>query len=253
MNKSIILKMRDIHQSLRVRIEGGCDLPLRQIVVGKSQYSGKSNFVANELLRPYDDTDEDGKIFFRGKFDQIYIVCPSFDIDSKWHDIQKGLDIPDNNIYRQYDETELTDLYKRLEDQYHEYTNEGKTPPQCLIILDDCSYSGDLKNKVAGILAKIASNGRHILLSMIVTAQKYSSISTTIRENCTSAIFFECTKKQQELIYEDFGVTSKKEFERIMREATKERHGFLHINFSNPIEDRFCNASYKPIPYDISR
>jgi hypothetical protein len=225
---------------------------MRQLIVGKSQYSGKSNLVANELLRPYDKTDLNGMIFFRGKFDQIYIVCPSFDIDSKWHDIQNGLNIPDNHIYRDYDETELTELYKRLEDQYHEHVKDDKRPPQCLIVLDDCSYSGDLKNKVAGILAKIFCNGRHILLSAIVTAQKYSSISTTMRENCTSAIFFEATKKQGDLIYDDFGMTSKKEFERIYREAVKEKHGFLHVNFSNPIEARFCNNANEPIPYNLS-
>lgn len=239
--------MMDNATNYRVRKEGSFDLPLRLLIVGKSQMSGKSNLIGNLLLRPINETDDDGKLFYKNEFQQIYVVNPSIDIDSKWSAIVEGRQIPECNIYRKYDEEELNLLYDKLERQFHEAIEEGKTPPHVLLILDDCAFSGALKDKMAGILAKIACNGRHILLSLIVTAQKYSQIHTVIRENCTGAIFFEGTNKQTDLIYEDFGIMSRGEFDKMYREATKERHSFMVVNFSNPIEHRFQNAGFEPI------
>lgn len=247
MTKSKIIKMQDSATNYRVRKEGSFDLPLRLLIVGKSQQSGKSNLIGNLLLRPINESDVDGKLFYRNEFQQIYVVNPSIDIDSKWKSIVDGRDIPEQNIYRKYDEEELEQLYNRLEQQFQEYVADGKKPPHVLLILDDCAFAGSLKDKMAGVLAKIACNGRHILLSIIVTAQKYSQINTVIRENCTGAIFFESSNKQADLIYEDFGTMSRKEFDHMFREATKERHSFMVVNFSNDSSQRFQNCAFEPI------
>lgn len=245
----VILPMKDEHVGLRVSKKDTFDLPMRLIIVGKSQLSGKSTLMGNILLRPYDKDDVGGQQMYKDDFDgeDIYVVCPSIDLDSKWLAILKGKSIPDTNVWRHYDETELEQWYEQIEKNFHQAINEGKKPKHVLLVLDDCSFSGDLKAKTNGILSRIASNGRHILISLICTAQKYSSISTAIRENSTGCIFFECTNKQLDLIMEDHANIPKKQFEKIFRDTTKERHSFMVINYSNTPDRRLMDHSFRVI------
>jgi hypothetical protein len=97
------------------------------------------------------------------------------------------------------------------------------------------------------VLSKIACNGRHILISLIVTSQKYTSISTTIRENATGVICFESSNKQLDLLYEDHGNMPRKEFDRMFRDATREKHSFFCINYSNPPDRRFQDSTFTAI------
>jgi len=242
-----ILPMKDEHVGLRISKPDTFDLPMRMIIVGKSQLSGKSTLMGNILLRPYDKDDVGGQQMYKDDFDgeDIYVVCPSIDLDSKWLAILKGKKIPDNNVWRQYDENELEKWYMGIEKAFHKAIEEGTKPKHVLLVLDDCSFSGDLKAKTNGTLSRIASNGRHILISMIVTAQKYSSISTSIRENATGCIFFECTNKQLDLIMEDHCQIKKQQFESLFRNSTKERHSFMVINYSNTPDRRLMDHSFK--------
>ena len=246
--KNKILPMKDSLSNYKVVKENLFDLPMKLILVGKSELSGKSTVIGNLLLRPFSDDDEEGMEFYKGNFkgENIYIVNPSIHLDSKFANIVHAKKIPPGNIYTSYDEQELTDLYKRLEEQYAEEVENGHVE-QKLLVLDDVGFSGALKEKMHGILAKCFSNGRHIALSTIITAQKYSSVSTLLRENCTGMICFECSAKQLELVAEDHAVTSKKDFERMFRDATREKHTFMIVNYSNPIERRFMNSNFEPI------
>ena len=62
----------------------------------------------------------------------------------------------------------MTEIYEEVQNKFKE---NPKT--HSLIILDDVSFSGGLKKKLNGIIARIFSNGRHINLSCILTSQKY--------------------------------------------------------------------------------
>lgn len=246
---SSILPVRDPHVGMRVSKTDLFDLPMRLIIVGKSQLSGKSTLISNLLLRPWSDDDKSGLQFYKNDFegDDIYIVCPSFDLDVKMSMIQKGLEIPDSNIWREYDETELESWYDKIEEQFKKDVADGKKPKHTLLVLDDCAFSGALKATINGVLSKIASNGRHILISMIVTSQKYTSISTIIRENASGVICFESSNKQIDLLYEDHGNMTRKAFDEMFRKATKEKHSFLVINYSNDADRRFMDSSFTPI------
>jgi len=245
----MILPLKDPHMDMRVAKEDLFDLPMRMIIIGKSQLSGKSTMISNLLLRPWGDDDTAGKQFYKNDFDgeNIYIVCPSFDLDAKMTMIQKGKKIPDANIWREYDEAELEAWYDGIQEKFERDVAEGKTPKHTLLVLDDCSFSGALKATLNGILSRIACNGRHILVSMIVTAQKYTSISTTIRENATGVICFESSNKQLDLLYEDHGNMTRKAFDTMFRNATRDKHTFLCINYSNSHERRFMDSNFKAI------
>jgi hypothetical protein len=244
-----ILAVKDPHMGMRVSKQSLFDLPMRLIIIGKSQLSGKSTLISNLLLRPWSSDDIGGSQFYKQNFkgDDIFIVCPSFDLDVKMGMIQKGLEIPDTNIWREYDEMELEAWYNRVEKQFQRDVEEEKEPRHTLLVLDDCAFSGALKATLNGVLSKIACNGRHILISMIVTSQKYTSISTTIRENSTGVICFESSNKQLDLLYEDHGNMPRKQFDQMFRDATREKHSFFCINYSNPPDRRFQDSTFTAI------
>lgn len=243
-SKIEILKMRDDDtEGLRVHKPTLFDLPMRLLIIGKSQLSGKTNLVGNLLLRPYGPDDKSGQEFYKNNFEgrNIYIVCPSLQKDDKWKSIIHGKNIPDGNVYHRYDEDELENLYHKLEDEFQQRKEHT------LIIMDDCSWGGDLKSKLHGVMAKLACNGRHSFISLIITSQKYSDISTTLRENATGIIFYSCSQKQLELIYNDVGLSSKKEFCDMFRRVTNVPHTFMCVNYSNPPDRRFMDTYFQPV------
>ena len=249
MPKVEILKMRDTAEDLRVHKRSTFDLPMRLLIVGKSQLSGKTSTVGSLTLRPFDQTDESGMQFYKNDFDgnDIYVVCPSTLIDYKWSSIIRGKKIPPENIMQKYDEEMLTKLYEKLEDQYHEAMDAGEKPTHKLIILDDCSFGGSLKEKLNGIISRLASNSRHILVSLIVTAQKYSDLLTSLRENATGMMLYQCSNKQGELIYNDVGEKPKKEFMDEFRRATAKKHSFMVVNYSNDPDERFLDSNFQKL------
>jgi len=248
-DKLEILKMRDNAEGSRVHKDKAFDLPMRLLIIGKSQLSGKTNTVGNLMLRPFDDTDKSGREFYKNDFkgDNIYIVCPSTLIDHKWSSIVSGKRIPPENVMMKYDEEELTKLYEKLQEEYHEKVDSGEKPEHKLIIFDDASHGGDLKSKLHGVMARFACNSRHILVSVMVTAQKYSDVSTSLRENASGLILYSCSNKQGDLIYNDIGESCKGDFMRMFRRATEKRHSFLVCNYSNDHEHRFMDSNFQKI------
>jgi hypothetical protein len=217
------------------------DIPFRLLIVGKSQLSGKSNLLVNLLLR-----DEFYNLDF--KPEDIYLVSPSATTDDKLIKFIQVKDIPESNIMDNFDEDVIAELYKMLEEEYEDDVKEKVKPSNKLLVLDDMSFGGALKKKSNGILAKIFSNGRHINLSIIVTAQKYTDIATSARENCSGAIFFNCSTKQLELISADHNYANKKQaFINSFRRVMSDRHSFFVVNYSNPKESRYMDTNFEPI------
>jgi len=221
------------------------DLPFRLLIVGKSQLSGKSNFIVNLMLR-----DDMYNKYFEG--DDIYIVSASIDVDKKLQILIEMKDIPEQNLFKKYDEEQLMALYHHIEEQYKKAVSDEETPKNKIIIFDDISFNGDLKKKTHGVVNKIFSNGRHINLSTIVTAQKYSDILTAARENASGAVFFNCSQKQLELIEMDHNyLNSKKHFFKIFRDCMKEKHDFFVVNYSKPKKEMYPDSNFEVIPYNL--
>jgi len=219
------------------------DLSMRLLIVGKSFLSGKTNLIVNLLLR-----DEMYRSDFHGE--NIYIFSGSIKNDNKMKLIIREKQIPKENLFTSFNEDTLDVLYHFIEDNYISSVEDKEKPDNCLIILDDLSYGGQLKNKSNGILAKIFSNGRHINLSIIVTAQKYTDIPTNARENMSGGIFFSCSDKQLELITDDICyISNKKLFKKSFRDVTNIKHGFMVVDFSKPIDKRYLDSNFKPIEF----
>jgi hypothetical protein len=233
-----IYKVKDEGESYYTKKDTIFDLPMRLLIIGKSQLSGKSNLLTNLLLR-----DE----FYNKDFDgeNIFLVSPSISNDEKLKKIIKIKEIPEENLFMEYDEDILKELYKMLQEEYEEAKANGEKPKNKLIIFDDASYDGGLKSKKHGIINKIFSNGRHIMLSAIITSQKYSDILTSCRLNCNGAIIFNTNNRELEMIETDHNfLDNKKEFTKMFRKVMDDKHSFLVVNYSNPKEQRYLDKNF---------
>ena len=96
-------------------------------------------------------------------------------------------------------------------------------------------------------------NGRKFNISIVILAQKYSSISSGLRENANAIITFSATNKQVDLMEGDWNyLKNAKEFYRVFRDATNgSKHDFLFINIDRPINERYMNKEFKSLyPFD---
>lgn len=247
-----MVKMRDRAEGYRVKKGNLPDLPMKLMIIGPSQVAGKTNNIGNLLLRPWDEKDTEGLAFYMKNFigENIYIVCPSTVIDSKWNDIIEGKKVPGGHIYTSYDEQELDTLYTKLEKECLDKIENKELPPHICIIFDDCSFDGKLKGKMNGILAKFFMNGRHFLFSSIVTAQSYIDVPPSCRKNATAMMLYNCAYSQMESIYQDIGDRPKKDFIKMFRNTTQEPHSFLAFNLLKRSSERFMDTFWDPLePY----
>jgi hypothetical protein len=236
-----ILKMKaGQFDQVKIRLPKIFDLPAKVAIVGKSELSGKSNLVCNLMLRTKYYKD----IF---KPENIFIVCASSDLDEKFRILVKELDIPDMNVMRKYNENKLSDIYEVIRKEQLERMDNKQNMEHYCFIFDDVSYDGSLKRYKYGVISRLASNGRHLLITTILTAQKYSDISTAFRENATGIILFSSTNAQLEQVWIDHGLIPRKPFFKMFRNATKEAYAFMVINYSNPPAERFMNSNFEPI------
>ena len=232
-----ILKVIDKSDSYYTPMDGIPDLPVRMVVVGKSQLSGKSTIILNMLLRPE---------FYGGQFEpeDIYLVSNN-KLDNKLRILADQLEVPGSNIMR-FSEDRLQSVYDHIEDMAAEAVEEGTIPVRSLVVVDDVAFSGDLKSKINGVMSQLACNGRHANISTITTAQKYSQLSTVIRTNCTAAILFGNSQRELDLITEDMNfLQTKKEFVNVFRDATREKNSFMVCDFTS--EGFYLDSEFKPI------
>lgn len=232
-----ILKVKDNTDSYYTHLKDIFDIPFRLIIVGKSFLSGKSTVILNLLLR-----DNFYKDYFKGE--DIYIISNN-KMDNKMRILKEEKDI-DADHFMEFSEENLEAIYEEVEEKCLEYVADGKKPPNSLIVIDDVAFTGGLKEKVNGTLSRIACNGRHINMSLIVSVQKHSQLSTVLRSNASGAILFSNSAKEVDLIADDFNyLDSKKDFVKMFRKATKGRNQFMVVSFSN--DDIYLDSKFNPL------
>ena len=74
-------------------------------------------------------------------------------------------------------------------------------------------------------------------------------MSTTIRKNCTSVLFFKATAKEALFMEDEYRPSeiSRDDFRQIVEECTKEKYIFLMKDFRRPVEEMF----WKRFEYQI--
>ena len=218
-------------------------LPLRAMAVGRSQSSGKTNLG----VALFSDKNLYGRNF---DADDIYIFSNSLSSDDKLKRFIKFKKIPEENLFPGYDEEILSELYENIYNDYKDAIDNKEKPRNVLLYLDDIAFSGAFKKNRYGVINRIFSNGRHVLCSIFITLQSYTSALTSIRENANAIFLFSMSNRQLEQVADDHAIMSNKDFKKMFRDATKKKYSFMLINYNNPAETRYLNNKFEPIPHN---
>ena len=200
--------------------------PSMLLVVGRSG-SGKSSVIS------YMANNEN---FIKGFYNDVYLMSPTCEID----DLCKTLKIPKKNMIKNNFEESLT---KILDSQEQHIKNKGikKTGEKnkVLIILDD--IISDPKFLKSDAMVKLATMGRHFLISSVINTQSYTKVPRVIRLQSNGIILFPSSNNEIKLVADDTCPPncSKKDFMSLIAYATKGKHDFLYINNFEPAERRF--------------
>ena len=116
-------------------------IPFNALIVGPTN-SGKSKYVVDQIYGP-----------FRGKFDYIVLICPTFAHNKTYHRIGENDPRMIVIISKQHE----VEIFLNIVTWLFEGTNT-------LIILDDCAASKDVKGRT-GQLVNLGFSARHIGIS----------------------------------------------------------------------------------------
>ena len=122
-------------------------IPFNALIVGPTN-SGKSRYVVDQIYGP-----------FRGKFDYIVLICPTFAHNKTYHRIGEN----DPRMFVIICKQHEVEIWLNIVTWLFEGTNT-------LIILDDCAASKDVKGRT-GQLVNLGFSARHIGISVWVLTE----------------------------------------------------------------------------------
>jgi len=119
-------------------------------------------------------------------FDEIVCYLGAKDATNTFLDLapEKGKKGPSVKILYSYDEKDLRNYYKKLEDTQMTLINSKQKPKNVLLVADDIlTFPGFMKTNrhAPSVLEEIAANYRHVNLSVIITSQRYMQIIPALR------------------------------------------------------------------------
>ena len=238
-NKIRILRMKDSTDNSTIKKKQIFDAPMRLGIVGGSG-SGKTSILSLLLLDPL-------KQFYRDLFlpENIFIFSGSLKTDNKIHSLVKALQIPQSNLFDDYNDSVILSIYEMIEDRIAQ--TKGKKD-HSLFIFDDLSFSKNIRNKRNNALGKLYLNGRKNLVSTIFVAQKYNQIPPDVRINLSGLILYSVPTSELEMVVNDHNfLHTKKEFYTMFRDNVKERFHFMVINYSNDFNNLYLDKEFNSI------
>jgi len=186
--------------------------------------SGKSNLLVNLA---------DRKEYFKDYFDLTFFFSPTCHHD----DLPEYLDIPANRMFDSNFEPPLQHIIK-TQKEIIERKGLNKAP-KILIIFDDIISQKKFMN--SEFFTKMYIQNRHLGISTWVCTQSFNKIPRVCRMQANNLFIFAGNGSEMEILAQEFTPphTKKKEFEDLIKHATKERYNFLHINMREPPETRY--------------
>lgn len=192
--------------------------PFSILISGRSG-SGKTNVLLNLLTR---------KEFYGNYFHYTVVFSPTAGNGDDMYDILK---LPKENIKNDFSENDLNQLIQSrkamIEEKGIEWTSKNS---RVLIILDDIIADTHFLNSPGAL--KMFALLRHYLCSVVVLTQSYKKIPRSLRLNVNGTIIFPATQSEVEILLDEITPAGlkKRDFERLITDATEGQYDFLYIN-----------------------
>ncbi len=190
--------------------------PIRMMISGSSG-SGKSTVLLNMMNKK----DGYGTVF---KTKHIILFDGTFGLDPK---LVENLDIDKVNIFTEYDETVILDIFNQQKGIFNMYGEEKLD--DVLIIFEDLASQNVFKND--RIFKKLAYEGRHLHISFIILTQKYNDIPTAIRRNCNMFVIMKpANYSEYDIIVDEMADKKRKlKFHKMLDYVFAEPYNFIII------------------------
>ena len=197
------------------------------MIISGSTGSGKSNLLCKLFIE---------KNLYGGYFHEIIFISPTCKTD----DIVKNLKLDEDHCIDNITPDMLAQILEQQRKliKKHGEKKIGKEH-RIAVIFDDIVGNTKLLNSKP--FKDIFIANRHYHITVILLTQSWRLIPRSIRLQANSCFFFPMSKSESNRLCEDLcpnGFT-KKEFENLIDEATKEKYSFLHINKTEPMEKRY--------------
>ena len=234
-----IMKMIDKGDSFITIKDDIPNLPFRMLLIGKTG-CGKSGVLGNLLLRPS---------FYKNDFkpENIYVFSGSLEGDLKLKTIINQLEIPEENLFDNFDEEIGNEIYDTLVENFNEKVENNEKPDNSLFVFDDLGFTNlQNKNKKNSILDRLFSNGRKYLISTMTLNQRVSQLNTNAREQADSILLWKSSTSSIELLERSFNyLPDKKQFFKMIRNHTEDNHDFIVIDMK--YKHIYKDKNFKPI------
>ena len=229
------------------------DLPTSFILAAPTA-SGKTMIILNLLLRYYKDM-----------FARIWMFSPSIKLDPQYAPLRKYLEKMSDQDKEplMFEDLDQQALGKILDDQRQicEECRKRKQPiPQVCVILDDLADRGDILQKRQGgnsgsWLVSLATRGRHIGCTWIVSSQVLNLVGTVIRKNarCMCVWRLRNHKEIMTLCEELSGIYDQQTLLEMYRAATADPYSFLFIRLDAKTRQEmfYLRFEQRLVPEDV--
>lgn len=192
------------------------------LICGKAG-SGKTSLLINTLKSKGQNR------IYNKVFDKITLVMPK---NSRASIKDNPLDdLPSDQVFEEFDEDVMTKIKSNRE--LFDEKKEKKRNMNQLLILDDITAS--LKNNdVMKMLIELATNRRHLKLSIILLVQFLRAVPRPVRFQVTNVTFFKPSNNLDSKIIEEEYINMKPdEFKALCKFVFENNHDFLMIDKNN--------------------
>lgn len=224
--KPLKTEKTDLPQSKFMKHNIIARFPSLHLVVGKSG-SGKST-VVNHMV-----TNKD---FMGGFFHYVIMFSPTADKD----DLVKHLKLPKGNLITDPSSDKLKQIIEKQDEKIKKKGIKwvGENSRVLLIFDDIVSHKKFLESPE---MLKLATMGRHSLISSIINTQSYTKVPRAVRLQANGIIVFPSSQNEVNLIVDDNTPphNTKQQFRELVEIATSGKHSFLYILPMQPVEKRF--------------